>query len=124
MHDVLAHALEPLRERINVAFVYGSVARSRDAEQSDVDLMVVGKVDFDEVVECLGAAERALHREINPTVCSIRELGKKVRGNFLKTVLADKKLFILGDEDDLRELGQKIAGSKSMTRIARKSGTC
>jgi len=25
----------------------------------------------------------------------------------LKTVLADKKLFIIGDEDDLRELGQK-----------------
>jgi len=25
----------------------------------------------------------------------------------LKTVLTDKKLFIIGDEDDLRELGQK-----------------
>src|SRR5205809_170246 len=46
-------------------------------------------------------------REINPTVYSIREFGKKVRGNFLKTVLADKKLFIIGDEDALRELGQK-----------------
>jgi predicted nucleotidyltransferase len=107
MHDALSDALDPLRERINLAFVYGSVARSRETEHSDVDLMIIGKVDFDEVVESLAGAEKILNREINPTVYSIREFGKKVRGNFLKTVLADKKLFIIGDEDDLRELGQK-----------------
>ena len=107
MRDILAAALDPLRERINLAFVYGSVARSRESENSDVDLMIVGKVDFDEVVANLAGAEKTLNREVNPTVYSIREFGKKVRGNFLKTVLADKKLFIIGDEDDLRELGQK-----------------
>ena len=69
--------------------------------------MIVGKVDFDEVVAGLAGAEKTLNREVNPTVYSIREFGKKERGNFLKTVLADKKLFIIGDEDDLRELGQK-----------------
>ena len=107
MRDIVAHALDPLRERINLAFVYGSVARSRETEHSDVDLMIVGKLDFDEVVACLAGAEKTLNREINPTVYSIREFGKKVRGNFLKTVLADKKLFVIGDEDVLRELGQK-----------------
>jgi len=107
MRDILADALDPLRERINLAFVYGSVARSRETENSDVDLMIVGKVDFDEVIAGLAGAEKTLNREVNPTVYSIREFGKKVRGNFLKTVLADKKLFIIGDEDDLRELGQK-----------------
>jgi predicted nucleotidyltransferase len=107
MHDVLVDALNPLRKRINLAFVYGSVARSRDTEHSDVDLMIVGKVAFDEVVESLGAAQKTLNREINPTVYSMREFGKKVRGNFLRSVLADKKLFIIGDEDDVRELGQQ-----------------
>ena len=107
MRDILADALDPLRERINLAFVYGSVARSRETENSDVDLMIVGKVDFDEVIAGLAGAEKTLNREVNPNVYSIREFGKKVRGNFLKTVLADKKLFIIGDEDDLRELGQK-----------------
>jgi len=107
MHDFLANALEPLEGEINLAFVYGSVARSRETDESDVDLMVVGRAEFDQVVERLGDAEKTLDREINPTVYSIREFGKKVRGNFLKTVLADKKLFIIGDEDDLRELGQE-----------------
>ena len=107
MQDVLADALRPLEDQINVAFVYGSVARSRETEHSDVDLMVVGRVDFDAVVERLPEAEKALNREINPTVYSIREFVKKLRGNFLKNVVVEKKLFIIGDEDDLRDLGQE-----------------
>ncbi len=105
MHDVLATALEPLENSINLAFVYGSVARSREREQSDVDLMVVGNVEFDQVVETIRDAEKILNREINPTVYSIREFTLKLRGNFLKNVLSEKKLFIIGNENDLRDLG-------------------
>jgi predicted nucleotidyltransferase len=107
VHDVLNTALDPLRKKINLAFVYGSVARSGETERSDVDLMVVGKVDFSTIVEKLAAAQKTLNREINPTVYSVKEFGSKVRGNFLKTVLTDKKLFIIGDENVLREVGQK-----------------
>jgi len=107
MHDVLVGALEPLENKINLSFVYGSVARSREHERSDVDLMVVGDVDFDQVVEKIRDAEKILNREINPTVYSIREFTTKLTGNFLKNVLSEKKLFIIGDADDLRDLGQK-----------------
>jgi predicted nucleotidyltransferase len=107
MHDVLEEALSPLRDEINLAFVYGSVARSREREHSDVDVMVVGNVDFDVIVEKLRDAEETLNREINPTVYSIREFSKKLRENFLKTVLVEKKLFIIGNENVLRELGEK-----------------
>ena len=83
------------------------MAQSRETERSDVDLLVVGSVDFEDLVEKLADAQKTLNREINPIVYSIREFGNKVGGNFLKTVLADKKLFIIGDEDDLRKLVQK-----------------
>ncbi len=107
MHDVLFAALSPLRKKINLAFVYGSVARSGETERSDVDLMVVGNVDFGNVVEKLAEAQKTLNREVNPTVYTVKEFREKVRENFLKTVLSDKKLFIVGDENVLRELGQK-----------------
>jgi predicted nucleotidyltransferase len=107
MHDVLYVALHSLRKKINLAFVYGSVARSGENERSDVDLMVVGGVSFDNVVARLTDAQKTLNREINPTVYSVREFRAKAHGNFLKHVLADKKLFIIGDENVLRELGQK-----------------
>ena len=107
MHDVLHAALAPLRKKINLAFVYGSVARSRETEHSDIDLMVVGKLDFSIAVSILADAQKILNREINPTVYSVNEFRNKVRGNFLKTVLAENKLFIIGDENVLRELGEK-----------------
>jgi hypothetical protein len=69
--------------------------------------MVVGNVDFDQVVEQIRDAEKILNREINPTVYSIREFTMKLGDNFLRNVLSEKKLFIIGDEDDLRNLGQK-----------------
>jgi uncharacterized protein len=107
MHDVLVETLSPLRREIDLAFVYGSVARSSENERSDIDLMIVGKLDFGTVVERLADAQKILNREINPTVYSVQEFAGKLRGNFLKTVLAEKKLFVIGDENVLRELGQK-----------------
>jgi len=107
MHDVLVEALTPLRNKIDVAFVYGSVARSSETGRSDVDLMIVGNVDFGTVIEKLANARKTLDREINPTVYSAREFANKARGQFLKTLLAEKKLFLIGDEDVLRDLGRK-----------------
>lgn len=107
VHDILYAALEALRRKINLAFVYGSVARSAETAQSDIDLMVIGKVDFGTVISKLANAQKALNREINPTVYSRKEFQSKLESNFLKRVLAERKLFIIGDENVLRELGEK-----------------
>ena len=107
IHDVLLEALRPVEAKISLAFVYGSTARSRESTESDVDLMIVGQVHFADVIELLAPAQKTLNREINPTVYSAKEFLSKMRENFLKTVLAEKKLFVIGDESVLRELGQK-----------------
>lgn len=107
MHDILLTTLSPLKSKIDLAFVYGSVARSGETAQSDIDLMVVGTARFADVVERIADAQKTLNREINPTVYTAKEFSSKLRGNFLKTVLGGKKLFIIGDEDDLRELGRQ-----------------
>ena len=46
IHDVLLEALRPVEAKISLAFVYGSTARSRESTESDVALMIVGRVDF------------------------------------------------------------------------------
>jgi len=107
IHDVLLAALHPLARKINFAFVYGSVAHSRENQQSDVDLMIVGRVHFADVIERIAEAQKTLNRQINPTVYTVSEFTGKLRGNFLKTVLAEKKLFLIGDENVLRELGHQ-----------------
>ena len=79
----------------------------REGHQSNVDLMVVGRVHFADVVERIADAQKTLNREINPTVYTAKEFRSKVRGNFLKTVLGGKKLFVIGDENVLRDLGHQ-----------------
>lgn len=107
MHDVLLASLRPIEKKIDLAFIYGSVARAGETEQSDVDLMVVGTAGFVDVVDRIADAQKTLNREINPTVFTAKEFTSKLRGNFLKIVLGGKKLFLIGDEDDLRKLGRQ-----------------
>ena len=106
MADVLRDSLLGFGERINVAFIYGSLARGADKATSDVDLMVVGNVSFGDVVSAIGPAQETLGREINPTVYPPEEFRRKVAGghHFLKTVLREPKLFLIGGERDLDRL--------------------
>ena len=105
--SVLWSALHPSAKRILVAFVYGSVARAEETAQSDVDLMLVGKATLDEVLSRLSTVEKSIGRPINPTVYSLLEFKSKLAsGNhFLNAVLKGQKVFLLGDEDELRKVG-------------------
>jgi predicted nucleotidyltransferase len=104
--DVIRQSLATKADKIRVAFIFGSMARSTDDRRSDIDLMVVGKISFGDVVSCLTPAEQKLAREVNPVVYPIAEFKKKVREDhhFVKTVLEDEKIFVIGNEDELRKL--------------------
>jgi len=106
--SVLRSALATLSKRIVVAFVYGSVAREEETAQSDIDLMIVGDATLDDVLSRLSAVEKAIGRPVNPTVYSIAEFKSKLAsGNhFVTAVLKGKKVFLLGDEDELRKVGR------------------
>jgi len=105
----LQAALMPLADRINVAFIYGSIARSEERRQSDVDVLVVGKVTFAEVVSSFSEAQKAIGREINPTVYPPAEFRSKVAAghHFLSTVLRGPMLFLVGDNRGLARLAKK-----------------
>jgi predicted nucleotidyltransferase len=109
IHDVIRLALASLGTEIQIAFVYGSVARQKERADSDVDLMVLGDAPFSDVVSALSPAQKALGREINPTVFPVSEFRSKlVAGNhFLRSVMREKRLFVLGTEHELAKLASK-----------------
>jgi uncharacterized protein len=109
IRDILHEALTSLKDRIKLAFVYGSIARGEEKASSDVDLMVVGETSFSDVVSALAQMETKLGREVNPTVYGPRELREKLAANnhFLSAVAKEKKLFVIGDEREFRRLGQE-----------------
>jgi len=106
MGDVLKMAMLPLAERIRTAFIYGSVARGSESRASDVDIFVVGDVTSAEVVETLSPIQQTLNREINPSVYPVEEFRAKQSAghHFIKSVLEEDKVFLIGDEHDLEKL--------------------
>jgi predicted nucleotidyltransferase len=105
--QVLSSALAPLADRISLAFIYGSVARQEEKAESDIDMMIVGKVTLEDVLTQLGDVEPSLGRAVNPTVYSAAEFKTKLAsGNhFLNSVVRGDKVFLIGDEDELRKVG-------------------
>ena len=102
--EPLREALAPLASKIKAAFVYGSVAKRSDTAASDIDLMVISDhltyADIYAALEPLGAR---LGRAVNPTVYASKELRKRVgeRNAFLKRVLEQAKVWVIGSEHDL-----------------------
>jgi predicted nucleotidyltransferase len=102
--DVLRAALAPLSRDIRVAFVYGSIAKGQDTAASDVDLMVVSdRVTHADLFTALEQATAQLGRKVAPTIYSSKELSKRVKQEnaFVTRVLAQPKLWLIGDERDL-----------------------
>ncbi|MHB1141649.1 MAG: nucleotidyltransferase domain-containing protein [Sulfuricaulis sp.] len=102
--EPLREALAPLARRITAAFVYGSVAKKQDTAKSDIDLMVVSdSLSYADLFTVLEEVTQRLGRTVNPTVYSRKELDKRVRSDnaFIKRVLAQPKLWVIGEEHDL-----------------------
>ena len=105
----LQAALTPLGNRIDVAFIYGSIARSEEHRDSDVDVLVVGKVTFAEIVSSLSEAQKTIGREINPTVYPPEEFRSKLAAghHFLNSILRGPMFFLIGDKHELARLAKK-----------------
>ena len=101
--DVLADALKPLAAKLTLVFVYGSIASGTEQSDSDIDLMVVGKVAPAELALPLRRARELLGRTVNPTVYTPAEFDKKraAKDSFLRQVLAKPRLVVIESQHDL-----------------------
>jgi predicted nucleotidyltransferase len=107
--DALRAALAPLSGRIRVAFIYGSVAKGAERRGSDVDVMVIGDVSFAKTSDALARAQKAIGREVNPSVYAPADLRAKLaaKHHFLRSVLKGEKIFLIGDGRELARLEKK-----------------
>jgi len=103
--DVLRAAQEPLAGRISIALLYGSLACGRAGAESDIDLLVVGEVSFEDVMENVARAQDSLRREINPMVMSLEEYRSRLSkgDHLLDVILKSPYMPVIGDP---RELGR------------------
>lgn len=103
LSEVLRDALTPL-SGIRAAFVYGSIAKGEDTASSDIDLMVVSeRLTYGDLFAALEGASTLLGRKVAPTIYAPHELAKRAKQNnaFVTRVLAQPKIWLIGNEDDV-----------------------
>ncbi len=106
MASLLQNALSKLAGKIQVAFVFGSMASGQQKAGSDIDVCVLGDMSLLEVVKALSSAQETLRREINPVVMTTKKFAEKSvkQDRFVTRVLSEPKVFVMGGEDELAKL--------------------
>ncbi|HXH37173.1 MAG TPA: nucleotidyltransferase domain-containing protein [Thermoanaerobaculia bacterium] len=100
--DPLRSALGAIADRIDLAFVFGSVAKGAERAGSDIDLLVVtDDLAYADVYAALESAEQSLGRTINPTVFTRAEWKRKRSrsDSFAARITAQRRLFVIGNDD-------------------------
>ncbi len=103
--DQLKAALQPFGEGIDLAFIFGSVARGERTAQSDVDVAIVGAVGLTDLALPLRALERSLQIPVSITHFARTEFRDKWgQGNhFLRTILSGPKIYLKGSDHELAD---------------------
>jgi predicted nucleotidyltransferase len=97
LESILRENLAPISDGIELAFVFGSTARKRQSEDSDIDLMIIGTVTLKELSTPLREAERQLGRRINPAIYSRESFTQRYQSGdpFLLDVYRREKLPVI-----------------------------
>jgi predicted nucleotidyltransferase len=88
---------------VDGAAIFGSWAAGRATDESDLDLLVLGDVDYNRLVEAIHPVGQAIGREVNLVSYSPDELRKKLSRDdgFLRRLLKGATVNVIGDVQEL-----------------------
>ncbi len=99
-------ALAPFQKKINLVFIFGSVAKGDESVDSDIDLFIIGDLTLRELSKSLIPLSKRLQRELNPVVFGQSEFQKRIseKDHFLIEVINSPKLWIIGNEHEFKQM--------------------
>ena len=103
----IREALESIRGKIDLAFIYGSVAKGRDTATSDIDLLAVSNhLHLFEMNALLFPVMHELGRQIDIRHYTRREfcLHNKPHDCFIRRVLTGPTIFLVGSKETVSEI--------------------
>ncbi len=104
--DTLREDLAPFADKVQLAFVFGSLAQGKETAQSDIDIFLVGGITLREASRALGGVVSELGREINPVVYPVAEFKQKAKEghHFVSELIRGQKIWLIGNEDELKRI--------------------
>jgi predicted nucleotidyltransferase len=88
--------------RVRYAFIFGSYAAGKFGPRSDIDIMIIGRPDMLALNETINSIEKRIERSIQYIVYPLSEFKKKRNYGFVKNVINEKKIFLIGDPNELK----------------------
>ena len=100
--------LEELKN-LELAFIYGSFAKNKENYLSDIDIVIIGGLDEEILINKLDSLEKKLQREINYKIYSYKNLNKEIseKEPFIINILKDKKIMLVGSEDEIPKISKR-----------------
>lgn len=100
--------LEHIQNKVDYAFIYGSVAKGSNTPESDIDLFFVGNLTHDDIRSFSFQLGRELVQEVNVIIFSPAKLEKLIADNdpFIANVLQGPKIWLFGDKREFKEIYQ------------------
>ena len=99
LEESLRGALKPLANRLNLALLFGSVARRTDTAASDIDLLLVSDdLTLELIYTAMAPVEDQLGRRVNPTLYTSDEFRKRrtAGAGFLTRILQGPHVILAG----------------------------
>ncbi|MFA5993852.1 MAG: nucleotidyltransferase domain-containing protein, partial [Parcubacteria group bacterium] len=90
-------------DQLKSAFIFGSFAHGTEDALSDIDLMLVGEVDEQDLIEKISALEAKIEREINYHIFGEADFKKRLEDGdaFIKGILSKSIIFLKGNYEDI-----------------------
>lgn len=90
--------------KIKFAFIFGSFAKGVETQTSDVDVLIIGDVNEDDVLRSISKTERRIGRQINFMLWTEKEFLEKAEKKIplIKEISKTPVIMIIGDEDELK----------------------
>ena len=123
--DMIQQELEGIG-KIEKAFVFGSFASGNADRQSDIDLMLVGKVELTRLAPVVARLEKELGRAVNYTVFTNEEWVERQRKHdpFIENVLNSPKVMLMGAENALRRTRSARTDQAVQSAPGKKFASC
>ncbi len=90
LNEFLRVLRERFRDSIEEVILFGSYARGDYDEESDIDVLIVGEVNFDELMDVVTDVLLKYGELVSPVVIRPKEF-KRRKDSFIKTVMSEGK---------------------------------
>ena len=94
-----------LEGKVDYALIFGSFAKGEEKENSDIDLLIIGNIDEEKLLQIILKSEKKTSREVNYIHWDLKTFRDKGKTShyLLRDIKNKKFIMLVGDEKEFRK---------------------